>query len=137
MDVAGLVKVATFTKEAVVYLVERDEPMTVTIEGAGGGKPAAAGPAPAKEGRRVSFGIVPEFGFPGPGVQAGGVVPGSPAEKAGLQAGDVLLRIDGREIAGLREFSDLLRTLEPGQTVEATLRRADAEINVAVTVVER
>jgi S1-C subfamily serine protease len=80
---------------------------------------------------------VPEFGFAGPGVQLGGVVPGSPAEAAGLRAGDVLLRIDGEEIAGLREFSDLLRSLEPGRRVEATLLRDGEEITVPVTVEER
>jgi S1-C subfamily serine protease len=49
----------------------------------------------------------------------------------------VLLRIDGREIADLREFSMLLKTLRPGQTVEATLKRGAEELTVEVTVVER
>jgi hypothetical protein len=133
VDVAGLVKVATFLKEALTYLVQREEPMTVTIEGAA----QAAPPSGPRTGRRVSFGVVPEFGFAGPGVQLGGVVPGSPAEQAGLREGDVLLRIDGTEIAGLREFSDLLKALEPGQTVEATVRREGKELTLPVTVVER
>ena len=40
-------------------------------------------------------------------------------------------------VAGLREFSDLLKALEPGQTVEATVRREGKELKVPVTVVER
>jgi hypothetical protein len=47
VDVAGLVKVATFVKEAVAYLAERPEPLTVTIAGA---EPAAAPAAPAQGG---------------------------------------------------------------------------------------
>jgi hypothetical protein len=137
VDLSGLVKVATFVKEALVYLTEREEPLTVTIEGAGEEAGQAAPATPPRGGRRVSFGVVPEFGFAGPGVQLSDVVPGSPAEAAGLRAGDVLLRIDGQEIAGLREFSDLLRTLEPGQTVEAAVLRDGEERTVKVTVTER
>ena len=136
VDAAGLVRVATFTKEALAYLVEREEPLAVTIEGARTGHPDAAAERP-KEGRRVSFGVVPEFAFAGPGVQASGVVPGSPAEKAGLQAGDVLLRLDGAGIADLRGFSDALRALTPGQTVTATVRRGDEELTLDVTVEKR
>jgi hypothetical protein len=136
IDMAGLVRIATFTKEAVVYLLEREEPMTVTIASAAVGEPGEGG-APAKEGRRVSFGIVPEFGFTGPGVQASGVVPDSPAEKAGILAGDVLLRVDDDEVTDLRGFSDLLRAMRPGQTVRATLRRGERIFTLEVMVEAR
>ncbi len=134
VDAAGLVKVATFVKEAVAYLAyERQEPMTVTIAGA-----EAPAPAPrAGGGRRVSFGSVPDFGFPGPGVKLSGVTPGSPAEAAGFQEGDVLLSIDGRQVADLRGFSDILKTLEPGQTVAVVFSRGGEEMSAEVTVKAR
>jgi hypothetical protein len=135
VDVAGLVKVATFTREALVYLVEREQPLEVTIEGS-----AAEAPPPSAGqggGRRVSFGIVPEFGFAGPGVEASGIVPGSPAEQAGLQSGDVLLQVNGEEIENLSAFSALLKRLAPGQTVEATVRRGEERLSVPVTLVAR
>ncbi len=50
----------------------------------------------------MSLGVVPDFAFAGPGVRLEGVVPGSPAEAAGLRAGDVLLAVDGKELAGLK-----------------------------------
>ena len=45
IDSAGLVKVATFVKEAAAYLIEREPPMNVRIEGAApaGGEQANAG----------------------------------------------------------------------------------------------
>jgi hypothetical protein len=132
VDAAGLVRVATFVKEATDYLARRDEPLS------------SAAPAPMKEpapsprsGRRVSFGVVPDFSFSGPGVQLDDVVPDSPAQQAGLRAGDVLLAVDGEEIAGLKEFSDLLKALEPGQSVEALLQRGEQRLTVTVTVVPR
>lgn len=138
IDIAGLVKVATFVKEGIVYLAERPEPLTNTIASA---SPAAKPPAPAGAtqtgGRRVSFGTVPDFAFQGPGVKVTGLVPGSPAEKAGLREGDVILSIDGRTVANLAGFSDILRTLAPGQAVEAVIDRAGSRVTVTVTLTER
>ena len=133
VDTAGLVKVATFVKEAMAYMVEREEPMKVTIAGA----ETPAAPRASSGGRRVSFGSIPEFSYPGPGVQFSGVVPDSPAERAGLQEGDVLLRIDETEIADLRQFSQVLRSLEPGRTIQATVRRGEEELTVSITLQER
>ncbi len=131
IDGAGLVKVATFVKEAVAYLVEREEPMTVTIG------PQAAAPAPPSgpsQGRKVRFGSIPDFAFAGPGVRLSGVVPGSPAAKAGLQEGDVLLRMDATEITSLQTFSEFLKTLTPGRDVTVTIRRGDQELTVELVV---
>ncbi|ANM31592.1 hypothetical protein ABI59_21550 [Acidobacteria bacterium Mor1] len=136
IDYAGLVKVATFLKETAAYLVSRPEPMKVTIPGV---ETAGAEEAPARPrgGRRVSFGALPDFGFPGPGVKFQNVTAGSPAEKAGFEPGDVLLSVDGKEIAGLRAFSDLLKTLAPGQTVQAVLQRGEQRLEKQVTVQAR
>jgi membrane-associated protease RseP (regulator of RpoE activity) len=125
----SLVDVATFAKEAIAYLAERPDPLTVTTGGFGSGAGAAAGPAgnPGDGGRKVSFGSVPEFSFAGPGVKLQGVAPGSPAEAAGLRAGDVLTHLDGEAIADLRAFSGRLKALEAGQVVRARYVR-DGEV---------
>ncbi|HEX7050627.1 MAG TPA: PDZ domain-containing protein [Longimicrobiales bacterium] len=54
------------------------------------------------------------------------VMPGSPAERADLRPGDILLRIDGEEAdaAKLRAFAD---SLDPGQPVRLRIRRDDQE----------
>ena len=99
IDAAGLVKVATFTRETLVYLGEREAPMTSTL--GAGTKPAQ--PA-AGAGRRVSLGTMPDFAFAGPGVKVNSVIEGSPAAAAGVQAGDILLAIDDAELKDLRSF---------------------------------
>jgi S1-C subfamily serine protease len=66
-----------------------------------------------------------------------GITPGSPAERAGVQAGDILLELDGRAIADLRSYSAILRELAPGQKVAVVLRRGDAERTLEVTLAER
>ncbi|MFZ5788665.1 MAG: M20/M25/M40 family metallo-hydrolase, partial [Acidobacteriota bacterium] len=135
IDGAGLVKVATYVKEAIAYLGERAEPLTVTIAAKGTPMPPS-GPPPGGA-RRVSFGTVPDFGHPGPGVKLSGVTPGSGAEKAGLREGDILLQVDGRDVASLAGFSAILRTLSPGQTVKVTVGRAGETLVLDVTVAER
>jgi hypothetical protein len=149
VDGPGLVKVATFVKEGIAYLGERDEPLTSTIGSMKGAAPAAPAPAAAPgappgaaggaggQGRRVSFGTMPDFAFPGPGVKVAGVTPGSPAEKAGVKEGDVLLKVGGQDVASLQAFSGILRGLTPGQTVTVVLRRGGAEQTLDVTVAER
>ncbi len=143
VDGPGLVKVATFAKEAVAYLAERPEPLTrtdvLTKLAARGDAPAPPAGAPAAPGtgvapRRVSFGTVPDFAFAGPGVKVDGLVPGSPAEKAGVKPGDVLVKLDGAEVKDLRAFSDRLKALTPGRTVSATLLRDGKEVVLPVTV---
>jgi S1-C subfamily serine protease len=80
---------------------------------------------------------MPDFAFSGPGVRVAGVTPGSPAEKAGVKEGDVLLKVADQEVANLAGFSAILRGLAPGQTVKVILSRAGAEQQLDVTVVER
>jgi hypothetical protein len=139
VDGAGLVKVATFVKEGIGYLAEREEPLTDTISTTGGppsGAPGSAG-GPSPSGRRVSFGTVPDFAFPGPGVKVASVVPGSPAEIAGVQAGDVLLRFAGQGVESLRGYSEILKGLEPGQTIGVVLDRGGEERMLEATLAPR
>ncbi len=130
VDLAGLVQVATFVKEAVVYLLDREEPLQVTIEGVEA-EQRTTGP------RRVSFGSIPEYGYQGGGMRLEGVSEGSPAERAGLLPGDVLIRIDDAEIADTRGFAEVLGTLRAGQTVTAVVLRDGEERRFQVTLVAR
>jgi len=70
-------------------------------------------------------------------VRVSGVVPGSPAEAAGFREGDILIRLAGTDVASLKAYSELLRTLEPGATVDAVVIRDGAETSLKVTLVAR
>jgi aminopeptidase N len=161
LDFAGMAKVAAFAREAVAYLAERKEPMTVTIgppqaaapeaagrpAAAGGAKRGSLGAVPALSfagpragaagARRVSLGRVPAFSFAAPGVKLDGTVPGSPAEKAGLVKGDVVLKIGTAAVADLRGLSEALKGLKAGDTVPVVYARDGKERTVDVTVAER
>jgi S1-C subfamily serine protease len=72
------------------------------------------------------------------GVIVASVVPGGPAEKAGIAAGDIVLAVDGRPTPTPENFLAALRPHQPGDTLAATVRGADgASREVRVTVTDR
>lgn len=57
-----------------------------------------------------------------------GVVAGGPAEKAGLQAGDVITTVDGKQATSNIQLQEVTLTKNPGETVElGYLRNGKAE----------
>jgi S1-C subfamily serine protease len=126
------VKVAAVTRELVAYLAERPTPLSSTVSGAK--SPGATTPAGE---RRVSFGSIPDYAFPGPGVRITGTTPGSPADKAGLKAGDVIVKMGESTIGSMRDFSDALKTFAPGATVTVTYQRDGQPHTVQATLVAR
>src|SRR4029079_10153142 len=60
------------------------------------------------------------------GVALTGVVPGGPAEKAGLQRGDVIVSVDGQPVSTLRELYDAIRRKGPGQSLSFQVLRDSA-----------
>jgi aminopeptidase N len=129
IDAAGLVKVASVTKEVIEYLASRGGTMSSTL------KPGAPTQLSSKSERKVSLGTVPDFAYQGKGFRLSGVVPGSPAEAADLREGDVIIAINGREVAGLKGFSDILKSLNPGDRISVTFLR-DGKERIAETVVK-
>ena len=62
---------------------------------------------------------------------------GSPAEKGGLAAGDVLLQVGATRILNLQDLSVALRSHRPGDLVEVTFQRGGGTRTVKVTLEER
>ena len=59
----------------------------------------------------------------GDNVVVGGVAPGSPAEKAGLKRGDVLLELDGAEVTSWNALTGRIAACKAGQVVEFRVQR--------------
>jgi uncharacterized protein (TIGR03067 family) len=69
-----------------------------------------------------------------PGVVVQSVLEGSPAEKAGLRAGDAILRVGGETIRDLQEAVDAVRIAKPGSTLTISIRREGQEREITVAV---
>jgi hypothetical protein len=80
------------------------------------------------------FGSVPDMTGDVKGVRFSDVRPNSPAAKAGLRGNDVLVKFAGKEVAGLQDFTYLLRSHKPGETVEVVVLRDGKPLTVQVTL---
>jgi S1-C subfamily serine protease len=65
------------------------------------------------------------------------VPPDSPAGKAGIQEGDVILALEGQTIDRETPFVEALFHLQPGDTIPVTVQRGDEQLEVSVTLAER
>jgi serine protease Do len=71
------------------------------------------------------------------GVGVTQIVKDSPAEKAGLRKDDVILRIDGENITGVRKLNRIVSELAPDQSVRITVSRGGSEQEVTATISRR
>lgn len=84
---------------------------------------------------RVRFGIRPgnyEEGVRG--VAVGGITPNSPADFAGLRAGDVLVAWNGHDVGDVRDWMGHLARHEPGDVVTVTVLRDGKHLDLKVTL---
>jgi serine protease Do len=71
------------------------------------------------------------------GVGVTEVMKDSPAEKAGLRKGDVILRFDGESVTSVRKLTRLVSESSADQTVRLTISRGGAEQEVTATLSKR
>jgi S1-C subfamily serine protease len=129
IDVPGLARVSDLV--ASVARRAADAPR-MTFQGQPITAHAAAG---AGRGYGPDLGTIPAFGGePVVGVRLAGVRPGSPAERAGLQAGDVMVSFAGVAIRDLAEFATLLHAERPGNRIELVVERGGERIKTAATL---
>jgi S1-C subfamily serine protease len=73
----------------------------------------------------------------GYGAEVVTVATGSPAEAAGVQAGDVIVSLDGRPIDRMPDLIRWLQSLSPGDRVEVTVERSGERLTLGATLSER
>jgi hypothetical protein len=83
------------------------------------------------------FGSIPDFGQVENGVKFSDVKPGSPAQKAGLKAGDILVQFGDKPIQNLYDFTDALRRSKVGDVVEVTVLRDGRPVKASVQLEQR
>ena len=83
------------------------------------------------------FGSIPDFAEPPTGVRFADITPGSPAAKAGLKAGDILVQFGADAIKNLYDFTYALRAHKAGDEVDVEVLRADQKVTAKVHLTER
>jgi hypothetical protein len=127
LDYVATVASTLASAEGRPQFVRLSEPET---SGSGGGSASSGGYGP-------NFGSVPDFDEPPKGVRFADVRDGTPAAKAGLKAGDILIEFDGKEIGNLYDFTYALRAHKPGDNVLVKVLRGGQPIEARVLLTER
>ncbi len=129
---ADAARVGDLAMRAAQTLASQDaRPQFVRVQEA---QPAAGG---GGAGYGAYFGSIPDMGEDVVGVRFADVRDGSPAAKAGLKAGDVLVEFAGKEIKNLYDFTFALRAHKPGEEVSVTVVRAKEKMAVTVKLEQR
>jgi serine protease Do len=71
------------------------------------------------------------------GMRIGGIMPGSPADKAGLRQGDMVTRFNADTIENMMDYTNALSKTKPGQTAKLTVVRDGKSMNVEATLAVR
>jgi len=133
IDVGGEARVIEFAERVARSLADRRARLTFTRA------PATAGALTStRDGVRAYFGSVPEMGASDVvGMQLSGVSPGSPADKAGLKAGDVVVEFGGKQVKDIYGYTDAMGAFKPGDVVAVVFLRGGQRMTVSVTLGKR
>src|SRR5262245_39444002 len=90
-----------------------------------------------RTGVRVFTGTVPDYTSNAKGLLLGGVVGGGPAEKAGLQKGDVIVELAGQSITNVYDYTYALELLKIGDPVKVVYQRDGKRVETTLTPAAR
>ena len=82
---------------------------------------------------KVTLGVVPDYMFDGKGMRIDGVSEDKPAQKAGLQKGDVVIQLGEIEVKDMMSYMTALSKFEKGQTTTVKVQRGDKTVEAPVT----
>jgi len=88
-------------------------------------------------GIRSYTGTIPDFGEQVEGMKLSGVREGSPAAKAGLQAGDIIVKFGTIDIKSLYDYTFALGEYKPGDEVEVVVKRGNEIVKSRLTLGRR
>lgn len=83
---------------------------------------------------KVYVGTIPEFGYNGEGFKLGGVSEGGPAQKAGLQGGDIMIKFGEKDVKNIYDFMYGMNDHKPGDVVKVIVLRDGEEKEFDVTL---
>ncbi|MBD0369959.1 MAG: M20/M25/M40 family metallo-hydrolase [Pyrinomonadaceae bacterium] len=88
-------------------------------------------------GFRVYLGTIPNYADSNEGLKLDGVREGSPAEKAGLKAGDVIIKLAGHDVRNVYDYTYILGEMKAGQEYELEALRGGKPLKLKITPTAR
>ncbi len=90
------------------------------------------------EAQNLNTELAESFGLPSiNGALIAGIIPNSPAERAGLRAGDVLIAINDKPVINSATMLNLIAVLKPNKRANLKIIRAGKQIDIAILIGKR
>ncbi|HSA56186.1 MAG TPA: M28 family peptidase [Gemmatimonadaceae bacterium] len=132
INLEGVTRVVAFAERITRDLADR--PARLTFVAA----PVTARAGPSRSGSQAWLGTIPDMAASETrGLRITGVRPGSPADSAGLAAGDIIVELGGAAVTDLYTYTDALYANQPGDRVAIVYQRGARRDTVRVTLGRR
>jgi S1-C subfamily serine protease len=123
----GLERVTNFAEQIILDLAQTPErPDLAKVE-------RSSQTGAGRETLRAYLGTIPDYTTEVKGVKLSGVRGGSPAEKAGLKGGDVIVEFAGQKITNIYDYTYALDAVKIGQPVQIAIDRDGQRITLTAT----
>jgi S1-C subfamily serine protease len=130
INYSGLARVAEMVADTAVAIAGLDAKPTYREVAAS----FSHGQARSGNNARPYFGSIPDYSQEQPGLALSGVTKGGPADKAGILAGDVIVKIGQTRVGNIDDFDAGLRMFKAGDKVPVIVKRDGKETTVTVTL---
>jgi len=132
INALGIARVVALAERVTREIADRPQPLTFV-------RAVAAAPSMStRENTSAYLGSIPDMGATEfKGVRLTGVRADSPADKAGLKTGDVIVEFAGKPVNDLYAYTDALYAQSPGDTVDVVVLRGAERMTVKVTLGRR
>jgi len=87
----------------------------------------------ARDGLRAYLGTIPDYATEVQGVKLSGARGGSPADKAGIKNGDVIVEFAGQKIANIYDYTYALDSVKIGVPVKVVILRDGKRVEMSIT----
>ncbi|MDP2954838.1 MAG: M28 family peptidase [Longimicrobiales bacterium] len=137
IDGAGIARISELSAGITRTLAGSPQAVATSLTRVRQERPAAPAGGEASRGYGPYFGSIPDMTPRDFGLRITGVREGSPAERAGLQAGDVVIEFDGKPVTDIYAYTYALRDKKPGDAVKVVVERDGKRYTLNAVLGER
>jgi Zn-dependent M28 family amino/carboxypeptidase len=125
INIEGEARILRFIAQVVTEVANQDSMLHFT---------KAESEKPVVRGFRVYVGTMPDYAAEAEGMKISGVRQGGPAEKAGLQGGDIIIKFGKFDIKNVYDYTYALGEFSPGQKVPVVVKRGNQTVTLTVAL---
>lgn len=126
IDPEGIVKVTEVVRDAIDYFNHYDGPLVFH-------RTKGAYPGKHHSQYTVTLGIIPDYAGDVTGLKIDGIMPERPAEKGGIQEGDIIIKMGTLDIKNIYDYMNALSKFHKGDSTTVVVKRGSDTLSLPIT----